>query len=261
MEATLPWPDASAAPRADLQPSRGILSASLAAVFLDFGNTLVRERDGRAEVYAEEARAAGLALDAEEMAVCMERAHAELPREIDGAFRYSDPWFRAFQEHVFVRQLGLAAGALPALSVRLFERFEDPATFVVHAGAHELLAHLRARGLVVGLISNWSERLPRLLARLGLARAFDLVLGSASERLEKPDPALFARALARARVPAARSLHAGDHVERDARGALAAGMAAVLVDHAGRLAPSARALCPVVASLPELEERILERCA
>jgi REG-2-like HAD superfamily hydrolase len=233
----------------------------LEAVFLDLGDTLVRERDGRAAMYADEARAAGLAVTTEEMAACMARAHAELPCEIDGAFRYSDPWFRAFQAHVLVRQLGLEPARLPALSARLFARFEDPAAFVVFAGARELLAALRARGLVVGLISNWSARLPRLLAGLDLLGSFDLVLGSASERLEKPDPRLFARALERAGVRAEHSLHAGDHVERDARGALAAGMAAVLVDHAGRLGAAERALCPVVTSLAELRERILERCA
>jgi hypothetical protein len=56
-------------------------------------------------------------------------------------------------------------------------------------------------------------------------------------------------------------LHAGDHVERDARGALGAGIPAVLVDHEGRFGAAERALCPVVGSLGALRDLILERVA
>jgi putative hydrolase of the HAD superfamily len=232
---------------------------SVAAVFLDLGGTLLREVPSRAEIYAEEARQAGLALSAAEMGTSMARAHAALPREIGGAFRYSDPWFRAFQWRIFVEEQGLAPERFPQLSERLFARFEAAATFRLQPGTHALLAALRAERLRIGLVSNWSERLPRLLRALELDSAFDFVLGSASVRLEKPDPALFALAVARAGVPPERCLHAGDHVERDALGALRAGLEAVLVDHEGRLGAPERALCPVVGSLGELRDLILAR--
>lgn len=233
----------------------------LEAVFLDLGNTLITERGSRAAVYAEVGRLHGLSVTEGEMRACMQRAHQTLPRELDGAFRYSDAWFRAFQRRIFVEELGLARADFDALSAELFARFEDARTFVLYPGARELLAGLRARRLAVGLISNWSERLPRLLAALGLAPAFDFVLCSAVLRLEKPEQAMFEAALRRAGVPAGRCLHAGDHLERDARGALAAGIPAVLVDHAGELGAEERAVCPVVGSLAELLELILERAA
>lgn len=233
----------------------------LEAVFLDLGNTLVHERTARPALYAEEGARAGLEVDASEMGALMQRAHAALPRELAGAFRYSDEWFRAFQRRIFVDELGLAPARFEALSQRLFERFERADTFVLHPGARELLAALRARGLVLGLISNWSARLPRLLAALDLRSAFDFVLGSAEQRLEKPERALFELALRQAGVPPEHSLHAGDQLELDARGALAAGIAAVLVDHEGRLGSEARAVCPVVTSLPALRDLILSRTA
>ena len=232
---------------------------SLAAVFLDLGNTLVSERASRAALYADEARRHGLEVDVERMQACMAAAHSFLPREIDGAFRYSDAWFRAFQRRIFVEDLGLDPAAFEELSARLFERFEDATTFVLYPGARALLAALRARGLKVGLVSNWSARLPRLLAALELADSFDFVLGSAALRLEKPDAELFRTAVRRAGAPPERCLHAGDQLDRDARGALSAGIAAVLVDHAGRFGAAERAVCPVVGSLPELQDLILER--
>lgn len=233
----------------------------LAAVFLDLGNTLLVERPSRAEMYAEEGRRAGLEVDAAGMRLLMTGAHAALPREIGLAFRYSDEWFRAFQRRIFVAELGLAEARFDELSARLFARFEDARSFVLHPGARELLEVLRARGLALGLISNWSTRLPRLLQALALERAFDFVLCSAELRLEKPERAIFEAALRRAAVPAVQCLHAGDHVERDALGALAAGIPAVLVDHGGRLGPAERQLCPVVGSLAELQDLILGRSA
>jgi len=231
----------------------------LAAVFLDLGNTLLVERSSRAAIYAEEGRRAGLEVDEERMRMLMRGTHEALPRELDGAFRYSDAWFRAFQERIFLGELGLAPQAFPALSERLFARFEDPGTFRLVEGARTLLAELRGRGLALGLISNWSARLGPLLEALDLSDAFDCVLGSADLRLEKPDPAIFEAALARVGVPASAALHAGDDVRCDAHGALGAGLEAVLVDHARRLGEAERTLCPVVGSLAELHDRILER--
>lgn len=233
----------------------------LAAVFLDLGNTLLVERPSRAEIYSEEGRRAGLNAGEAEMRALMVRAHAAMPREIGAAFRYSDGWFRAFQRRIFVAELGLAEARFDELSARLFARFEDARSFVLYPGARELLEVLRAHGLVLGLISNWSARLPRLLRALALDQAFDFVLCSAELRLEKPERAIFEAALGRAAVPAARCLHAGDHVERDALGALGAGIPAVLVDHEGRLGEAERRLCPVVRSIAELQDLILERCA
>jgi putative hydrolase of the HAD superfamily len=227
------------------------------AVFLDLGNTLLSERPSRVEIHAALARDHGLLVTESEMSALLSRAHATLPREIDGNFRYSDGWFRSLQWRVFVEQLGLRPARFEALSAALFARFEDPTSFALYPGARELLAGLRASGATVGLISNWSEHLPRLLAALDLSPAFDFVLGSATVRAEKPDPAIFRAALARARAAPEQCVHAGDDPERDARGALSVGMSAILVDHDGRLGAAERGLCPVAGSLVELRDLIL----
>jgi len=232
----------------------------LAAVFLDLGNTLLCERIPRAALYSEEARRHGLSIAQEEMAARMARAHGELPRELEGSFRYTDGWFRAFQRHVFAAE-DLSPARFSALSEGLFARFEDARTFVLYPGARELLRNLRARRLRLGLISNWSARLPRLLAALELDSAFDFVLGSAALRCEKPEPAIFRLALERVGLGPESCLHAGDDARCDGAGALACGIAAVLVDHEDRLGARERELCPVVGSLGELQDLILERAA
>lgn len=220
----------------------------LRAVFLDVGNTLVRERPSRFEIYAQCARQYGLPVATERMNQLMRAAHRELPREIAGAWRYTDRWFEAYIERIFSADLGLPRERLAELSRDLFARFSDAATFELFPGAAELCDELRARGLVVGLVSNWSPRLPRLVEQLGLAARTDFVLCSALERLEKPDEELFRRALRRAGVRADEALHAGDDLEKDFHGARRAGLRAVLVDHARVRVDES----PRVHSLPEL---------
>lgn len=210
----------------------------LRALLLDFGGTLALERTSRGRIYADAAREAGIPVAADDMARRMGVAHGALPREVDGAFRYSRPWFEAFIHHVFVVQLGLEEARLGPVQERLFARFADGETFRVFPDARELVAAARARGLGVAVVSNWSDALETLLRRLGLG-PFDAVLSSAVERLEKPDPALFRRALARLGVEPAEALHVGDSLENDVAGARSAGVDAILLERSGRAAPPA----------------------
>lgn len=226
---------------------------SIKAVFIDVGNTLLYEKPSRFEIYAERARRRAVSLDETEMRGLMHRAHRELPVEIGGAYRYSDPWFGAYIERIFHDYLGVAREELEPIRAELFGQFAEPATFALFPGAIELLDGLRARGLKLGIVSNWSARLPSLLERLELARRVDFVLCSAIERLEKPDPQIFEKALRLAGVRADESLHAGDDFEKDVLGAQRVGIRAVLVDHA-RKADVRRA--PRVASLAELADVI-----
>jgi putative hydrolase of the HAD superfamily len=98
------------------------------------------------------------------------------------------------------------------------------------------LAGLRARGVRLGVVSNWDVSLAQVLERVGLAGAVDAVLASAPEGIAKPDARLFTRALARLGARARETVHVGDSVEHDVRGAEAAGVAPVLLVRDGTAA-------------------------
>jgi len=115
------------------------------------------------------------------------------------------------------------------------------------------LARLRALGLRLVVVSNANGRLAFLMERLGLAPAFDVMLDSHVEGVEKPDPRLFRIALERSRGRAETTLHVGDLYHVDVAGARAAGLRAVLFD-AADLYPEAD--CPRVRSLTELADRL-----
>jgi putative hydrolase of the HAD superfamily len=122
--------------------------------------------------------------------------------------------------------------------------------FRAYPDAAPALRALRALGARLVVVSNWDVSLHERLDETGLAPLVDAVVASAEVGHAKPDGAIFALALERAGVPAAAALHAGDSLDADVAGALAAGLRAVLVARDG--AAAAPADVPVVRTLAEL---------
>jgi putative hydrolase of the HAD superfamily len=94
----------------------------------------------------------------------------------------------------------------------------------VNAEVLELLRACRRRA-AVALVTNATSRLPDDLRRLGIAGAFDHLVNSSAVGAAKPEPAIFAAALAAAGVAAAEALFVDDtlgHVEAARRLGLAA---------------------------------------
>lgn len=198
----------------------------LQAVTLDALGTLVALDDpfGRlraalaargADVSAQEARAAMGA----EMAYY--RAH------------HDDAVDLAALEDLRTRCAVVLGGALPPVGLttaQLRAALLEAIRFTAVPGAADVLARLRDRGIARVVVSNWDVSLHGVLDDTGLAPLLDGVVTSAEAGVAKPDPAIFARALALAgsEDPAA-ALHVGDSAEHDVAGALAAGMRAALV--------------------------------
>ena len=88
----------------------------------------------------------------------------------------------------------------------------------------------------VALVSNFDHPpyVRRLLARLDLARHFDVILISGELRIDKPDPRIFQAALDAVGCAPAEALFVGDSLEADIAGAEAVGCRSVLIDMQGR---------------------------
>jgi putative hydrolase of the HAD superfamily len=101
--------------------------------------------------------------------------------------------------------------------------------FSAYEDARAALPELRRGGRRLVVVSNWDFSLGEVLERVGLRGLVDAVLTSAQVGARKPEPEIFAQALAVAGVPAAAAIHVGDSLEEDVAGARGAGIEAVLV--------------------------------
>lgn len=123
-----------------------------------------------------------------------------------------------------------------ALGPALFEHFATAAPWQVYPDVVEHLQSWRAAGLKLAVVSNFDQRLHRVLEQLELAPLLDAVVVSSQVGAAKPDPLPFQRALQRLGIPAAEAWHIGDSPEDEA-GARAAGVHCVLIE---RSKPSGR---------------------
>ncbi len=190
------------------------------------------------EIYAEVLGRHGLEVDPEHV----QRTIPEVWQEFDCRCRLGVDRFAAHPEGTrgFWREfllricehLGVPAPS-PFAAAELFDRFARAEAWEIYPEAPSALDRLRERGLRLGVVSNWDERLPLLLERLGLAGRFQAIVHSAAVGYEKPRPEIFREALARLALPASQVVHVGDRPRDDVEGASAAGMRPLLLDRTG----------------------------
>jgi putative hydrolase of the HAD superfamily len=197
----------------------------ITTILFDAGGTLVFPSFGR---IARELAAHGVAADATALA----RADARVRFEIDRP----DVIATTTDGGRFRRYLDALAGhiGLERLPDPVFERLD--AYHRVHNLWEDVppdvpAALERLRGRVrMGVVSNANGTVRAKLERVGLADYFELIVDSQEEGIEKPDPRIFARALARMGVSAAEAAYVGDLYHVDVVGAVAAGLAPFLLD-------------------------------
>lgn len=172
--------------------------------------------------------------DAESVAALRTRCAAVLRRALP-----ADPRLAAVED-------GLMTDVL--LDALRFEPFPD---------ARDALLRARRAGARVVVVSNWDVSLIEVLEEVGLAPLIDGVVTSAAVGARKPDPAIFAHALALAGAPAHDAVHVGDSPTEDVAGARAAAITAVLVDRGDRQRGGARTDVPVaVRVIGDLDELV-----
>lgn len=230
-------------------------TAPLRAVFLDIGDTVMRPNPSWEHVYAIAFEEYGVEVEVEALHAALRRAYHH------GGFGF-DAAFEASEETSFARTMEIDRAALADLGLdpmpesffrRLSELFMVTSNWHVFPDAIPALEALRARGLVVGAVSNWVWQLPELLHALDLVSHFDLIAASSRIGFEKPHPGIFRWALAEARVEPGEAIHVGDHLDADVEGARAVGIEPVLIDRRGRFSvPDIPAGTPLIRSLAEI---------
>lgn len=230
---------------------------SIQAVFFDVGFTLLNPYPSVPVVVYETLRSQGIPITLEALEAALPEAEAlfeRLARANPDAWgdeqTISDLWRQYFAELLRL-SVNLPADGLTAAANLAADVFEQGASYALYPDVLPVLRALHARGLKLGVISDWGVALSAILRHHELTPYFDFTVISAITRRAKPDPALFQLALERGDVIPDYTLHVGDSYIRDVLGARAVGITPIVIDRAQTLAASALD-CPLVYDLYEL---------
>jgi putative hydrolase of the HAD superfamily len=210
---------------------------AIRAIFFDAAGTLIKPVRRVGESYALIARTYGIDASAAEIAKrfgqCFESAP---PLAFPGANMGEIPtlereWWKRLVERIFEPR-GRFENFDDYFS-ELFAYFARPESWSLYPEALETLSALKERGFILDVISNFDSRLIHILDGLGVARYFQNIFISSHVGHAKPAREIFETALNRHGLAAESALHVGDGPESDLRGALNAGLRAILVDREG----------------------------
>jgi putative hydrolase of the HAD superfamily len=172
------------------------VNAQPLAVSFDAGGTLLEPWPSVGHAYAAVARRwCGVAPD---VAAINRRFQAAWAAR-GAAFDYSRAAWAGLVATVMRGLSPCAEG--PGFFAALYDHFAGPEPWRVFPDVVPTLTALRRRGLRLAVVSNWDARLRPLLAALGLAEFFEVIVVSGEVGWHKPDPRLFDHAAGQLGLP------------------------------------------------------------
>ncbi len=117
----------------------------------------------------------------------------------------------------------------------------------------EVLDYFKEKKIKIGLISNTTPTITRVLEKFELNKYFDATLFSCEEGLLKTDPKMFKKLLKKMKLKPKEVIMIGDSIPTDIIGARGAGIRAVLLDMR-----NTRDFSPKIVNLRELKD-LLEK--
>lgn len=224
----------------------------VAAVLFDAVGTLIEPDPPVAEAYQAAGRRFGSQLSSQQILGRFRAAFARQERldAAESGDRTDEPRERrrwqAIVGEVF-DDVADSAGLFDAL----WRHFAASAHWRLCPGAADCWRELSARGLALGIASNFDARLLAVCEGLAPLDECRRVFVSSQLGVRKPNPAFFAAIAERLRLPPERILLAGDDLDNDFLAAAAAGWQSVLIDPARRHDVKRR-----IASLAELPAQL-----
>lgn len=208
-------------------------------VYFDAAGTLISPHPSVGEVYLEAGAPLGLVATPEGLNRAFTRAWIHYtqggpggPMSAIADEATTRRWWQGLVYEV-LREVGFE-GDQERVFEACYAAFSSARAWRIFEDSVPTLRAFREAGVRLGVLSNWDHRLPPLLETLGLAQYFEVLVVSALEGVEKPDPAIFLRAIERVGLKPEEILYVGDHRHLDLDPARALGIQAYLVDRKGK---------------------------
>jgi putative hydrolase of the HAD superfamily len=199
------------------------------AVLFDAAETLFTTRGSVGEIYGAVARQYGSTASADEI-------QGAFRRQFRGAGPLSVAnqklWWKDVVHRVF-SEVGMVRD-FDTFFEQVYDTFRDSQGWVLFPETVEVLNELKNRGLKLGVISNFDDRIYSVMRSLNILHFFDTITISSETGYCKPDPQIFAAAVGALKIPAPQILLVGDTLADDVEAGGRAGLGAVLLDRHGR---------------------------
>lgn len=200
----------------------------------DVTNTILKVKDSPGHQYSAVAKNFGININATDLDSVYDKTwqkkKSEHPNYGKDHGMTTKVWWQDFICRVFVNA-GYQGNVSPLQGVSdvLWKRFEDGTDWEAIPHSHEALTLLKGAGIKLGVVSNFDESLEKTLCVNKMDHYFDFVVTSVNAGTEKPDPAIFRRALSMSGgVSPSLAAHVGDDVSHDYFTPKSIGMAAFL---------------------------------
>lgn len=196
------------------------------AILFDMGGTLVR-LESAPEIYTRILKAHGIELPIEETENAWEKAKKSLDfkrmPELGGNF-----WVKI--NLLILENLGIKYNALP-LAEALDREWWDYASVSLYPEALTLLHKLKEKQVKIGIITNSLQAdMKKVLSKLNLEGFFDIEANIDTAGKAKPEKEIFMYTVQKLGLQPKEVLFVGDDVEMDYKGAMKAGLRALLID-------------------------------
>jgi len=231
---------------------------AIRAVFFDVGFTLLDIHPSIPELVAAVCARAGTPVTVAQLEASLPQAEQYF---VGSARTWPETWSddrainRFWQDYyaVLLRPClpGASEAQITALANAAQVAFDSGESYALFPDTLPTLAALKARGLTLGVVSDWGLSLGLIMRHHDLTPYFDFAVVSAAARLAKPNPGLYQLALRRADAIPDYAIHIGDSYVRDVLGARAAGIQGVLLDRPRAVRPQ-DVDCPLIHTLDEL---------
>lgn len=209
------------------------MTEELDAVLFDAGGTLWDMSPSREQRFSRALEGHGFRVEAERLALAIRKAERLFDDEFALQDGVNENLFWERYDGFVLKELGVEVNPRTISSdlTADFRRIvNELSTWKAYPDAVPVLDDLKEREFTLGLVSNATDLARRVLKNLDMDRFFDFVVLSAEVGLRKPQREIFDLALSKARAAPRRALFVGDKLAVDIKGALGAGMNAVLVD-------------------------------
>eukprot|EP00252_Welwitschia_mirabilis_P002742 TRINITY_DN12701_c1_g2_i1.p1 TRINITY_DN12701_c1_g2~~TRINITY_DN12701_c1_g2_i1.p1 ORF type:complete len:255 (+),score=47.31 TRINITY_DN12701_c1_g2_i1:570-1334(+) len=216
------------------------LLSKLRCITVDVTGTLIAYKGELGDYYCLAAKAVGLPCpDYQRMHEGFKIAYTSMAKE-HPCFGYHEKipnitwWRKCVQDSFEKAGYSYDEETFENVFKRIYAVFGSSAPYSVFPDSVAFLRWARSKGLLVGIVSNAEYRYQDvILPALGMNQGseWDFGVFSGLEGVEKPDPAIYLRALEKAgNIAASDILHIGDSMRKDYIPAKSIGMHALLLD-------------------------------